>query len=86
MSGGADGAGGMGIKLLDLAGGSGNDSKYLPDGGGKKGGGGAHRPEGGCGGGGGGGNEGGDGSGDISLSLSSFGSGVFFNLLSLFLR
>ena len=53
----------------------------------KKGGGGG-RFEDGCDGGGRGGNKGGDGGGDklLSLSLSSFGSGLSFNLLSLFLR
>ena len=73
----------MGIKLLDQKGHwiLGNDCKHFPDGGGKKGGG-------GCGGGGGGGNEGGNGGGNKLLLLlsSSFGSGLSFNLLSLFLR
>ena len=79
----------MGIKLLDQNGGSflGNDCKNFPDGGGKKGGGGGGCSEGGCGCGGEGENEGGDGSGDkLLLSSSSFGSGLSFNLMSLFLR
>ena len=65
MSGGADGAGGMEIELLDWKGGSflRNDSKNFPDGGGKKGDGVGGHPESGCGGGG-GGNEEGDGGGD----------------------
>ena len=65
----------MGIKLLDGKDGSflGNDCKNFP--------------QGGCGGGG-GGNERGDDGGDrlLLLSSSSFGLGLSFNLLSLFLR
>ena len=79
----------MGIKLLDRKSGSflGNDCKHFPDCGGKKGGGGGDCFEGRCGGGGGGGNEGDDGGGDkLLLSSSSFGSDLFLNLLSLFLR
>ena len=73
--------------MVDLTGGLGNDSKNLPDGGGKNGGGGGvGHPESSCGGGGRGGNEGDDGSGDKLVSLLSFGSGLFFNLLSLSLR
>ena len=76
----------MGVKLLEWKGGSflGNGCKKFPDVGGKKGGDGGRRLESGCG-----GNEGGDGGGDKLLLLSSspcFDLGLFFNLLSLFLR